>query len=74
MEFVVIMALMYFLPMIVALAKGCDSKGAIVLISLLLGWVPFVTIVCLIWAICGRTVRKQRAQARILAEAIAATR
>jgi hypothetical protein len=72
MEFLVIMAVMYFLPMIVALAKGCDSKGPIIAISLLLGWFPLVSIICLIWAIAGKTEQKQIARAEILADAIAA--
>jgi hypothetical protein len=72
MEFIVVLAIMYFLPMIVAVAKGCDSKGAIILVSLLLGWFPLVSLICLFWAICGGTEKKQIARAKILADAIAA--
>jgi len=30
--------------MIIALARKCDSTGAIIIISLLLGWFPLVTL------------------------------
>jgi hypothetical protein len=70
MSIIVFMLLMYFIPMIIALAKGCDNKGAIIAISLLLGWFPLVTIVCIFWAICGKTEHKQRARAELLANAI----
>jgi hypothetical protein len=70
MEILGIMALMYFIPMIIALAMGCDSTGPIIAISLLLGWLPLVTIICIIWAICAGNKRKQIARAEILADAI----
>jgi hypothetical protein len=68
---ITIVIIMWVLPAIVALAKGCDSKGPIIAISLLLGWFPLVSLICLIWAICGKTERKEIARATILAEAIA---
>jgi T4 superinfection immunity protein len=71
MEILAVMAIMYFIPMIIALAKGCDSKASIILLSLILGWFPFVTVACIIWAICDSTERKQNARAEILANAIA---
>jgi hypothetical protein len=67
---ITIVIVMWVLPAIVAVAKGCDSKGSIILISLLLGWFPLVSLICLIWAICGSTGRKQVRSAKILAEAI----
>jgi hypothetical protein len=70
MEILAVMALMYFIPMIIALARGCDSKASIILLSLILGWFPFVTVACIIWAICAGNKRKQIARAEILADSI----
>jgi T4 superinfection immunity protein len=70
MSIIVIMLIMYFIPMIIALARGCDNAGAMIAVSLLLGWFPLVTIVCIFWAICGATKQKQLARAEVLANAI----
>lgn len=40
-------AILYFVPMIIALARKCDSTGAIIIINLLLGWFPLVTLICI---------------------------
>ena len=69
--FIIILGIFYFLPMIIALAKKCDNTAQIVLFSLLLGWIPLVTIVCIIWAIVGTTEQKQVARGKMLAQAIA---
>jgi hypothetical protein len=71
MTIVFCMLLMYFIPMIIALARGCDNKASIIILSLVLGWFPLVTIVCIIWAICAGNRQKQIAHAEILANAIA---
>jgi hypothetical protein len=70
MSIITIMLIMYFVPTIIALARGCDDKGGMIAISLLLGWVPLVTIACIIWAICGGNQKKQIARAELLANAI----
>jgi hypothetical protein len=36
--------------MIIALARKCDSAGAIIIISLLLGRFPLVTLTCVAWS------------------------
>ena len=71
MEYLAICAILYFVPMIIAVARKCDSTGAIIIISLLLGWFPLVTLICIAWAICGRTQKRKMADAKLLAQAIA---
>ena len=70
MAILAIMAIMYFLPMIVALAKGCDSRRSIIVVSLLFGWLPGISLILLICAIVDKTEQKQIARAQILADAI----
>jgi Superinfection immunity protein len=71
MDILIFMAILYPVPMLLAWAKGCDSKGAITFISLLLGWFPFVWLICLFWAICGGTRRKHIKRAKIYAREFA---
>jgi hypothetical protein len=42
---------MYFLPSIIALARGKRDLGAIFLLNLLLGWSVIGWIVSLVWAV-----------------------
>ena len=67
MEILVLLVILYPLPLVIACARGCNSRLAIILVSLLLGWFPFVTLICIFWAICGSTSRRQRRQAKMLA-------
>lgn len=66
-----IIIIMYCLPPIIALARRCDEAKSIILISLLLGWFPLVSLACLIWAIVGSAEQKQIDHAEMLAQAIA---
>lgn len=50
MEFVVVFALFYFLPAIIALVRGHHNGFAIFLTTLLLGWTVIGWIVALIWS------------------------
>lgn len=64
-----VMLILYPLPTIIALARGCDEKASMILMSLLLGWIPLVG--CTFWAIAGSTEKKHAARAKMLAQAIA---
>ncbi|MFY9970647.1 MAG: superinfection immunity protein [Roseiarcus sp.] len=66
-----VMLILYPLPTIIALARGCDEKASMILMSLLLGWIPLVTLGCTFWAIAGSTEKKHAARAKVLAQAIA---
>jgi len=51
MEFLLIMALAYFLPTVIALARGHHNGFAIFLTNLLLGWTFIGWIIALIWSV-----------------------
>jgi hypothetical protein len=56
----------YFLPAIVACGRGALKKGVISLVSITLGWVPFVWFICIIWSMMARTEGdEERAAARL---------
>jgi hypothetical protein len=52
-------------------SQGLRQQSLDLILSLVLGWFPLVTIVCIIWAICAGNRQKQIAHAEILANAIA---
>ena len=60
MEFLLIPALLYFLPAIIALARGHHDGFAIFLTNLLLGWTVLGWIIALIWSV---TAVRRRAHA-----------
>ena len=64
-------AVRYFVPMIIALARKCDNAGAIIIIGLLLGRFPLVTLYLYRMGVCGRTQKRKMADAKLLAQAIA---
>jgi hypothetical protein len=45
----------YFIPTIVASARGCKAKGGIVVVNFFLGWTFIGWVVALTWAACGET-------------------
>ena len=51
MEFLLISALLYFLPTVIALARGHHDGFAIFLTNLLLGWTVLGWIIALIWSV-----------------------
>jgi hypothetical protein len=51
MEFVLITALVYFLPTVIALARGHHNGFAIFLTNLLLGWTLIGWVIALIWSV-----------------------
>ncbi len=51
MEFVLITALIYFLPTVIALARGHHNGFAIFLTNLLLGWTLIGWVIALIWSV-----------------------
>lgn len=51
MEFLLISALLYFLPAVIALARGHHDGFAIFLTNLLLGWTVLGWIIALIWSV-----------------------
>jgi Superinfection immunity protein len=72
MELLVFLALGYFLPTIIACIRKPDAKGNIIALSLLLGWLPMVSIICIIWALCAKTTSKQLDQVNLIAAAMVA--
>jgi len=57
----------YFLPSIVAQSRGHQSKLAIFVLNLLLGWTVIAWIACLVWS-CTGLAGKERDIQRQLAE------
>jgi hypothetical protein len=51
MEFVLITALIYFMPTVIALARGHHNGFAIFLTNLLLGWTLIGWVIALIWSV-----------------------
>ena len=51
MEFVLVTTLVYFLPTIIALARGHHNGFAIFLTNLLLGWTLIGWVIALIWSV-----------------------
>lgn len=51
MEILVISALTYFLPTVIALARGHHNGFAIFLTNLLLGWTLIGWVIALIWSV-----------------------
>lgn len=51
MEFVLVTALVYFLPTVIALARGHHNGFAIFLTNLLLGWTLIGWVIALIWSV-----------------------
>jgi hypothetical protein len=72
MELLVFLALGYFLPTIIVCMRKPDAKGNIIALSLLLGWLPMVSIICIIWALCAKTTSKQLDQVNLIAAAMVA--
>ena len=50
-----VLALLYFLPAIIAITRGHLSAGAIFALNLLLGWTLLGWIVSLVWSLTGNT-------------------
>jgi hypothetical protein len=71
MELLVFLALGYFLPTIIPCIRKPDAKGNIIALSLLLGWLPMVSIICIIWALCAKTTSNQ---VNLIAAAMVAAR
>jgi hypothetical protein len=70
MTILVVVAVMWFLPFVIVMARRSDSAISIVILNLVVGWLPLVSLGCLIWAIVDKTEKKQQAHAKMLAEAI----
>lgn len=51
MEILLISALVYFLPTVIALARGHHNGFAIFLTNLLLGWTLIGWVIALIWSV-----------------------
>ncbi len=51
MEILILAALVYFLPTVIALARGHHNGFAIFLTNLLLGWTMIGWLVALIWSV-----------------------
>ena len=51
MEILLISALLYFLPTVIALARGHHNGFAIFLTNLLLGWTLIGWVIALIWSV-----------------------
>jgi len=51
MEVLLISALIYFLPTVIALARGHHNGFAIFLTNLLLGWTLIGWVIALIWSV-----------------------
>lgn len=51
MEVLVLAALVYFLPTVIALARGHHNGFAIFLTNLLLGWTMIGWLIALIWSV-----------------------
>ncbi|MCR9128409.1 MAG: superinfection immunity protein [Alphaproteobacteria bacterium] len=51
MEILVLAALVYFLPTVIALARGHHNGFAIFLTNLLLGWTMIGWLIALIWSV-----------------------
>lgn len=45
-----IASLLYVVPLIIALCRGCKHKLAITLLNIFLGWLPLVWVALLIWS------------------------
>ena len=51
----VLICLFYFVPSLIADMRGHDSKTAIFMVNLLLGWLLIPWFICLIWSFSGRS-------------------
>lgn len=51
MEVLILAALVYFLPTVIALARGHHNGFAIFLTNLLLGWTMIGWLIALIWSV-----------------------
>lgn len=43
----------YFLPTIIAFMRGHQSKLAILLVNVCLGWTMLFWFICLVWSLCS---------------------
>lgn len=55
MEFLLVAALFYFLPWVVALGRKHNNALAIFLLNLLLGWTMLGWVIALIWSATSNT-------------------
>ena len=53
-------AAVYFLPTIVAIARGKLSGAGVMIMNFVLGWTVIGWVVCFIWAFTGRTKADER--------------
>jgi len=65
----------YFLPSLVALIRGCKSSGAgIIVLNGLLGWTVLGWIIALVWACSASTLADEKRKTEELADALARSR
>jgi len=53
----------YLIPSFVALGRKIDTKAAVILANVLLGWTFIGWAVCLVWAIAAKTPEQKRREA-----------
>lgn len=49
----VLILVSYFLPTIIAFMRWHQSKLAILLVNVFLGWTVLFWFICLVWSLCG---------------------
>lgn len=53
--FIIVLAILYFVPLGVAAYRHTKARGGILIVNLLLGWTFIGWVVALAWAVTGET-------------------
>lgn len=52
---IILLAILYFVPSLIAFSRGHNSRWAIFLTNVLFGWTLVVWVITLIWSLTGNT-------------------
>ena len=61
-EVTILLAVLFFLPNIVAYSRGHNSAHAILALNILLGWTGIGWIVAMVWALTSNVTKKEKAK------------
>jgi hypothetical protein len=62
LTYLTVTAVMYFVPSIIALSRRPANMASIIVMSLILGWFPLISLVCVIWAATAKKLPPKKFQ------------
>jgi hypothetical protein len=54
--------ILYWVPLLIVLIRHPANGPSIIAISLLLGWLPFISLICVIWAVVAKKPQPRKFQ------------